>query len=380
MARTLSGKTRGAGQVDAIASAPDAYELDIEIDEDEGLLRIYDPRAFHTGRRGFCRRLIESIAGRPGFERAEIDLGAASCRLKFDPRSATARSMAETVTAAVQFAAASGHGADRRRWWARPSRWSTLTAFRTPDGISSWETLDARPGRIQLRHEGPQSAGPRLSDVSEALATLEGVEASRVSTWSGTITLEYRPESPVAHGLIDAIERTLQESHLGPSSHGEITPDRNEAVVGHIAVATGIHRLRYLALAGGSFAMTVLGLVVPGIPTVPFLLATSYYLARSSPRMNDRLRRTAVFGPILVEWEQYQGLGTTSKARLIGLTGVIVLVTVALSAASPVVVALVLVIALISIIGIARIPGLPDDAPGASGPAPSGARLALPLP
>jgi hypothetical protein len=53
---------------------------------------------------------------------------------------------------------------------------------------------------------------------------------------------------------------------------------------------------------------------------------------------------------------------------------------VALSAASPVVVALVLVIALISIIGIARIPGLPDDAPGASGPAPSGARLALPLP
>ena len=35
--------------------------------------------------------------------------------------------------------------------------------------------------------------------------------------------------------------------------------------------------------------MTLVGLVVPGIPTVPFLLATSFYLARSSPSMNERL-------------------------------------------------------------------------------------------
>ena len=56
MARGLSRKTRAAGQVEAIASESVAISLDIEIDEDEGLLRIYDPRAFHAGRRGFCRR------------------------------------------------------------------------------------------------------------------------------------------------------------------------------------------------------------------------------------------------------------------------------------------------------------------------------------
>ena len=125
--------------------------------------------------------------------------------------------------------------------------------------------------------------------------------------------------------------------------------------------------------------MTVVGLVVPGVPTVPFLLATSYYLARSSPRLNDRLRRTAIFGPILVEWEQYHGLSRSSKAKLIALTAAIVVVTVVLSAASPVAVVVILIIALFSAYGIARLPSLPADgsvAPGVQ----RQARLALPSP
>jgi uncharacterized membrane protein YbaN (DUF454 family) len=143
-----------------------------------------------------------------------------------------------------------------------------------------------------------------------------------------------------------------------------------------VEVATGFRRLRYLAMAGGAFALTLVGLVVPGIPTVPFLLATSYYLARSSPRLNDRLRRTAIFGTILVEWEEHHGLSAYSKAKLIGLTAAIVAVTVALSAGSPVVLLVIMIIAIVSAYGIVRIPGLPDLAAGAHGPA----RLALPSP
>ncbi len=53
------------------------YCLDIEIDEIEGSVRVYDPRVFHAGRRPFCRRLIEAMArsawgskggGRPGVD------------------------------------------------------------------------------------------------------------------------------------------------------------------------------------------------------------------------------------------------------------------------------------------------------------------------
>ena len=43
-----------------------------------------------------------------------------------------------------------------------------------------------------------------------------------------------------------------------------------------IATATRVRCLMYMALAGGAFSITLVGLVVPGIPTVPILLATSF--------------------------------------------------------------------------------------------------------
>ncbi len=125
-----------------------------------------------------------------------------------------------------------------------------------------------------------------------------------------------------------------------------------------VELATGARRYLYLALAGGSFTLTAIGLVVPGVPTVPFLLATSYYLSRSSPWLDERLRRTPLFGPILVEWEEQHGLGFTSKVELVGLTLIIVLVTLALAPVSPVALIALAAISSVSIVGIARLPGL----------------------
>ena len=377
MAKGLPRKSPSAAQLAREAAEPGPCSLDIQLDERDGLLRIYDPRAFHDGRRAFCRRLIEAVAEQPGFEKAEIDLANATCLLRFDPRSATERSMADALTAAVHRAAANRAGADRGRWWHRPSRWTILTAFRGPDGVSWWETLEARPGRIQLRHEDASGERSRLSDLSPALESLDGIDAAHVSTWSRTLTIDLRPDSPIAHRLPDAVEQALRESKALVPSNGELVAHDARTDAGGIRLATGYRRLRYLALAGGSFTLTLVGLVVPGIPTVPFLLATSYYLARSSPRLNDRLRRTALFGPILVEWEQYHGLSRASKAKLITLTAAIVVVTLAVGASSPAVVAVILVIALFSATGIARLPGIPGEVPVALGPGRS-RRLALP--
>jgi uncharacterized membrane protein YbaN (DUF454 family) len=109
-------------------------------------------------------------------------------------------------------------------------------------------------------------------------------------------------------------------------------------------------------MAGGAFTLTLVGLVVPGIPTVPFLLATSYYLARSSPRLNERLRRTAFFGPILQEWEGHAALSLSSKGKLIGLTATIVIVTVVLAPLTPLALSVILLISSLSVYGITMMP------------------------
>src|ERR1700758_4389039 len=60
MARGLPREARAAGRDERDEGSVSLPSLDIQIDEREGRLRIYDPRAFHEDRRAFCRRLLEA--------------------------------------------------------------------------------------------------------------------------------------------------------------------------------------------------------------------------------------------------------------------------------------------------------------------------------
>ncbi len=123
--------------------------------------------------------------------------------------------------------------------------------------------------------------------------------------------------------------------------------------------------------------MTVVGLIVPGIPTVPFLLLSSYGFARSSPRINQWLRETRFLGPILTEWEHHGGLSRKSKRKLIGLTVVIILIAVILAPLSPLGLVLILIVASLSTYGVYRLPSSPEE-PEAARTAQPAVPLALP--
>jgi uncharacterized membrane protein YbaN (DUF454 family) len=289
--------------------------------------------------------------------------------------------MAEAFSSAVRAALADPAGSGRAAWWRPTPRWLALTAYRLDDEVFVWETLEAKPGRVRLRHRATSGHRAELSRLAATLAGLDGVDVCRVSPWSGALTIESRREGPAADQLLDRVEQALRSRKAADSTRAEqSTKTLTAQGDGPIEVATGPKRILYLAFAGGSFAMTLVGLAVPGIPTVPFLIATSYYLARSSPRLDAILRRTTFFGPILDEWEHHHGLSWSSKGRLIGLTLAIVVVTVALTTPlSPVVLILILLISSLSLYGIARLPGLSEE-PRAVIPLEQPARLSLPSP
>jgi uncharacterized membrane protein YbaN (DUF454 family) len=336
--------------------------LDIEFDERAGSIRVYDPRLFQAGKRAFCKRLLKAATSQSGISRAEIDLASASCQIEFSPRSHTPRSMADSFVRAVREASAGSTLTERIGWWRRRGGWSAMTAFRLPDGVSLWETFEVEPA--QIRHRRPGLRGDRawLSRLADTLADVEGVEACHISPWLRRISLDVCTDSPLSDRVLDTVEQALarleatESLRTEPPAHALFTGGDGEVVV-----ANGGKRLLYLALAGGSFAMTLVAVFVPGIPTVPCLLATSYFLTRSSPRLNERLRRTEVFGPILGEWERNRALSWSSKGKLIGLTVSIVLVSIALTPLSPIALVLILLISSASIHGIATIPVLAEE-------------------
>ena len=71
----------------------------------------------------------------------------------------------------------------------------------------------------------------------------------------------------------------------------------------------------FLTAAGISFALGVLGVILPGLPATPFLLITSWLLAKSSPRLQTRLLRSRWLGPVLRDWRDQGGVRPQVKVR-----------------------------------------------------------------
>lgn len=72
---------------------------------------------------------------------------------------------------------------------------------------------------------------------------------------------------------------------------------------------------RYLALllAYACLALAFIGVVLPGLPTVPFLLLTAWFSARGSERLHRWLYGHPRFGKLLIDWETQRAISRKSK-------------------------------------------------------------------
>ncbi len=83
-----------------------------------------------------------------------------------------------------------------------------------------------------------------------------------------------------------------------------------------------------LLLAAVFFALAILGAILPGLPSTPFVLVTSYFLMRSSPRLHARLRASRRFGPLIENWERHRALTRRSKWTALAASATCVTLTV----------------------------------------------------
>ena len=61
------------------------------------------------------------------------------------------------------------------------------------------------------------------------------------------------------------------------------------------------------------FGLGAVGVVVPGLPTVPFMLVALWAFSRSSRRFHDWLYGHRIFGPPLQQWQNHRVIPTKAK-------------------------------------------------------------------
>ena len=59
--------------------------------------------------------------------------------------------------------------------------------------------------------------------------------------------------------------------------------------------------------------LAILGIVLPILPTTPFLLVAAACFAKSSPVMQRRLLANKTFGPLIHDWQKYRSIPRKAK-------------------------------------------------------------------
>ncbi len=91
-----------------------------------------------------------------------------------------------------------------------------------------------------------------------------------------------------------------------------------------------MRRQLWIALGCTSVALGAAGVVLPLLPTTPFMLLAAWAFAKSSPRLHGWLLGHRVFGPLIVDWQAHGAIAPGAKRA--ALVSMLVVLAVSLVA------------------------------------------------
>jgi len=90
---------------------------------------------------------------------------------------------------------------------------------------------------------------------------------------------------------------------------------------------------KHLLIFAGSLALVlgIIGIVLPVLPTTPFLLLASFCYMRSSKRLYDWLMNHRILGPYLYDYIMYRGVRRKARAAALFMLWLTLSISITLS-------------------------------------------------
>ena len=86
-------------------------------------------------------------------------------------------------------------------------------------------------------------------------------------------------------------------------------------------------RLIWLIVGAFALALGAIGIVLPLLPTTPFLLVAAFAFAESSERMHQWLLNHNVFGALIRDWQQHRAISRSAKIASVAAMVAVLLIT-----------------------------------------------------
>ena len=75
----------------------------------------------------------------------------------------------------------------------------------------------------------------------------------------------------------------------------------------------GLHKPFLIFLGGFFFVLGVLGIVLPVLPTTPFMILSAYLFSKSSPKLQQKILDLPAVGPLVLDWRENRVIRPQAK-------------------------------------------------------------------
>jgi hypothetical protein len=304
-------------------------ETQVEIRVSEGAVSVKSPALFGTGDDHLVHTLIERLFRMRALKAVSVDRRQLTIEIEYDRAEMDCRSALREFSESLSLNDPVRTTIDTslvRQYLDRVPGRVRRVERRVPDEVEL-QTVVVPTGRVSPDSPARHLTSATRAETGGAFGHSRQLPAEAPLVVENLV-VEYDPDSRAKpNGGPHA--SVLQNLSVAGSLPSDVTkPWVGEVVIG------GVRRIVNLTAAGGCLVMSVIGVVTPGIPTVPFVLATGYFLARSSPRLHERFRHSRFFGQMVSDYEDRGGLRWSTKINTILFTVGLMVVTVVIAGAS----------------------------------------------
>ncbi|MFO0889233.1 MAG: hypothetical protein U0790_08845 [Isosphaeraceae bacterium] len=238
------------------------------------------PQLFRPGLEGFCRSLAGESARLPGVRRVVVCASTSLWRVEFSAVVPDLDDVAAGLTGAIGRAFPAMKAERSVRGTA-----STWVAFPAEGGPASvWEVVTLAPGRYRIWSRRLWGRPHLASRLARRLRRQRGVRVRRVHWWGPALDVE------VDRGVLSPADLATAAERLSEPSRRPGPPALVHGGLRAIGRAWPSGRGRDLLFLGGSVVMLAVGVVVPGIPSAPFLLFAACFAVRCWPALGEILQ------------------------------------------------------------------------------------------
>ncbi|MEI2685306.1 MAG: YbaN family protein [Cypionkella sp.] len=92
----------------------------------------------------------------------------------------------------------------------------------------------------------------------------------------------------------------------------------------------------WFAIGTVALALGIIGVVLPLLPTTPFVILAALAFGKSAPRFQKRLQNNAIFGPMITDWNSSGAIAPKYKLMAVSMMAIALLLAVMMGFATAV--------------------------------------------